>query len=252
MRGRLWGLISRILEYGSCRLPDKHLESLMDRILAHRAGVLRADDALRFLFRIDNVLYSLEGSMAVRYGNGIHTKHRHIQYHDFFVNRISVQDRVLDLGCGIGAVAYDIAEKAGARVVAIDFSHENIAQARQRFSHPRVQYVVGDVLRDLPDEAFEVVILSNTLEHLPERVRFLQRLREEVSPSRFLIRVPLIERDWRVPLKQELGVEWRLDETHETEYTPESFADELAAAGLRITHQETRWGEIWAEAVSDG
>jgi len=62
-----------------------------------------------------------------------------------------------------------------------------------------------------------------------------------------LIRVPLFERDWRVPLKRELGVEWRLDSTHMTEYTLESFAEEIAGAGLSIIHQEVRWGEIWAE-----
>ena len=71
-----------------------------------------------------------------------------------------------------------------------------------------------------------------------------------VHPSRFLIRVPVFERDWRVPLKRELGVEWRLDPTHETEYTLESFEKEMAAAGLRITYQEVRWGEIWAEVAN--
>ncbi len=249
MRDRLWGLMGRILDYGSGRLPTKQLESLICRILARRAEALGPDEALRFLFRIDSMLYSLEGSMSVRYGDGVHTKHRHIQYHDFFVNRIGVQDRVLDLGCGIGAVAYDVAEKAGARVVAMDHSPENIAQARQRFSHPRVEYLVGDVLQDLPRRPFEVVVLSNILEHLQERVAFLIRVRERVGASRFLVRVPLFERDWRVPLRKELGVEWRLDQTHETEYTLRSFAEELAAAGLKITHQETRWGEIWAEAI---
>jgi hypothetical protein len=66
-----------------------------------------------------------------------------------------------------------------------------------------------------------------------------------------LIRVPLFERDWRVPLKKELGVEWRLDPTHETEYTIESWAQEIEEAGLKVTHQEIRWSEIWAEAVKD-
>jgi len=57
----------------------------------------------------------------------------------------------------------------------------------------------------------------------------------------------LFERDWRVPLKKELGVEWRLDTTHETEYTLESFKEEIANAGLSITHLEVQWGEIWAQ-----
>ena len=62
-----------------------------------------------------------------------------------------------------------------------------------------------------------------------------------------MLRVPLFEREWRVPLKKELGLEWRLDSTHETEYTLESFEEEMSRAGLRIAHLEVRWGEIWAE-----
>jgi hypothetical protein len=66
-------------------------------------------------------------------------------------------------------------------------------------------------------------------------------------PSRLLIRVPLFERAWQVPLRQELGLEWRSDATHETEYTWETFAAEMAASNLVISHTEIRWGEIWAE-----
>jgi hypothetical protein len=72
-------------------------------------------------------------------------------------------------------------------------------------------------------------------------------VQESVHPERILIRVPLFERDWRVPLKKELGVEWRLDDTHETEYTLESFASEMQEAGLAVKHLEVRWGEIWVE-----
>jgi len=214
-------------------------------------AALPADQALRFLFRLEAALYSLQGQKAIEYGGGIHTKHRHIGYHNFFVTRIRPKERVLDIGCGIGAVAYDVAEKGGAYVVGIDISVDNIDQARQRYAHPRVKYLRADVLRELPEGPFDVVILSNVLEHLSERLAFLRRVQEVARPSRFLIRVPLFERDWRVPLKRELGVEWRLDSTHEIEYTLESFAEEMATAGLRITQQEVRWGEIWAEALPD-
>jgi len=108
---------------------------------------------------------------------------------------------------------------------------------------------VGDVLEKLPERPFDVVILSNVLEHLTERPTFLRKIREVARPSQFLIRVPMFERDWRVPLKRELGVEWRLDNSHEIEYSKESFAKELDSAGLNITYQDIKWGEIWAEAV---
>jgi hypothetical protein len=95
-------------------------------------------------------------------------------------------------------------------------------------------------------EKFDLIVLSNVLEHLENRPQFLRKLCDTFSPSRILLRVPMFERDWRVPLKQELGMDYRLDSTHFTEYTPESFSDEISAAGLLIIHQEVRWGEIWA------
>ncbi len=186
------------------------------------------------------------------YGEGLHPKHRHLRYHDFFVDRISPGERVLDIGCGIGALAYDVAEKAGAEVIAMDLRKKNIDAARERFAHPRITYVTGDAQRDLPEEKVDVVILSNVLEHLPQRPEFLRQVARAVRPSRFLIRVPLFERDWRVPLKRELGLDWRLDPTHETEYTLAAFAQEMEAAGWRPAHQEVRWGEIWAELETPG
>ncbi len=224
-------------------------ESLIYQLVSAKIDRMPSAEALRFLFRLDAALYSLEGQKAIDYDGGIHTKHRHTRYHDFFIKNIRPAERILDIGCGIGALAYDVAEKSQAHVTAIDLNPVNIAKASQRYSHPRIRYIVGDVLQELPDGPFDVVILSNVLEHLEERPSFLRHIRETVDPSRFLIRVPIYERDWRVPLKRELGVDWKLDPTHETEYTIESFAEEVATAGLTIKHKKIRWSEIWAELV---
>lgn len=43
----------------------------------------------------------------------------------------------------------------------------------------------------------------------------------------------MINRDWITLYKKELGVEWRLDPTHCTEYTLESLKEELQKAGLK-------------------
>jgi len=210
-------------------------------------SMLPPAQTLRFLFRLDRWLYYAQGKLAAAYGDGVHTKHRHMDYHRFFIQRINPGDRVLDVGSNHGAVSYDIAEQAGATVVGMEINPTLVNQARQLHPHPRVTYRVGNVLTDLADEQFDVIVLSNVLEHLPQRPQLLKRLQETTRPSRLLIRVPLFERDWRVPLKKELGVEWRLDPTHEIEYTLESFAEEMAAARLSVYHQEIRWGEVWAE-----
>lgn len=241
--------IKHTLKQGLRLLPSKQLTTIIYHLVALRAASLPPDEALRFIFRLDTALYSLLGKKAIEYDGGIHTKHRHMRYHDFFVQRVRPDERVLDIGCGIGAVAYDVAENAGAYVIGIDQNAGNIATARQSYSHPHIEFLVGNALDNMPDSPIDVVILSNILEHLSERREFLRRLQHVVHPSRILIRVPLFERDWRVPLKRELGVEWQLDPTHETEYSLESFPEEMKAAGLRISHQEVRWGEIWAEVV---
>jgi SAM-dependent methyltransferase len=248
--GRLCTLPGRLLVGLLNRLPQGRLESLIIGLAGRRAADLPADGALRFLFRLDAALYPLTGRYAVAHGGGTHTKHRHTRYHDFFVERLAPDERVLDIGCGNGLLAFDMAARAGVRVVGLDIDADKIADARARHVHPNLEFRIGDAagapLRG-PEGPFDTVVLSNVLEHLRDRPELLKGLRETLRPARFLIRVPLFERDWRVPLKKELGVEWRLDPTHETEYTLDSFDREMAEAGLEITHRQVRWGEIWAE-----
>lgn len=232
-------------------MDDEELSSFIIQTLRDRIISREPADALKLLFQLDSDLYSLEGKMSVAYDNGIHTKHRHTRYHDFFVDRIKAGERVLDIGCGIGVLAFDIAEKSKAIVTGIDISDKNIEIARSTFAHSNVSYVFGDVLGKSFEEKFDVVVLSNVLEHIENRIDFLKGISESVKPDRILLRVPLFERDWRVPLKKELGLDYRLDSTHFIEYTHQEFAAEIEAAGLKFNHYESRWGEIWAEAKAD-
>jgi SAM-dependent methyltransferase len=207
--------------------------------------------ALKTLLKMDNWIYYLVGKEATHLNKGIHPKHRYLGYHDFFIKHIQSQERVLDIGCGNGVVALEIAQQTGAKVTGIDSEPTKIEEAKRRDTESIVNFITGDVLKNLPEGKFEVAILSNVLEHLPSRVDFLKSLVLAVQPSRLLIRVPLFDRDWRVPLKKELGVEWRLDPTHQIEYTLETFSSEMKAAHLAIDLIEVRWGEIWAKLHPD-
>jgi SAM-dependent methyltransferase len=185
---------------------------------------------------------------AIDYGEGVHAKHRLTRYHDFFVERIKPGERVLDVGCGKGELAYDIADRAGATVVAIDASPWMLEFARGRFSHPRVTYVQADAVSYEPEEPVDVAVLSNVLEHIAPRVDLLRALRECAGARRLLIRVPMLERDWTVPLRQEIGLPHFSDPEHEVEYDPELLRNELAEAGWTMGEPRLVWGEIWVEA----
>lgn len=205
--------------------------------------------ALNELLALEAVVSGQIDLAAMRYADGVHVKHRLMAYHDFFVSRIRPGERVLDVGCGYGAVASSIAERAAADVVGIDMDPANIAKARRMFTHPRLRFEAGEAPRDLSDEPFDVIVLSNVLEHVEHRVEFLQALVRRARPKRILIRVPMADRHWHVPLRRELGLFHFSDPTHVTEYTRQSFEEEMRAAHAAVTHLQVNWGEIWAEVV---
>jgi SAM-dependent methyltransferase len=206
---------------------------------------------LRELLTIDEDLTGLINQLALRYDDGVHVKHRLMNYHDFFVERIERGERVLDVGCGYGAVAYSIADRAGAIVLGIDSDRENIAEARRRFQHPSLTFIEGTAPADVPSAPLDVVVASNVLEHIENRIGFLSTIQAKTAVPRWLIRVPMADRDWRVPLRKELGLFAFSDRTHFTEYTRASFEAEMRDAGFAVRHLQINWGEIWAEVGRD-
>lgn len=210
-------------------------------------------ERVRFLMAFESAIYPFMGEAAIAAEGGLHPKHRIMRYHDFFVSRVKPGERVVDLGCGVGALAASIAERSQANVVGVDWSAKNLMKARtiasSRGIQPLPRYIEDDITTCRVEGNFDVVVLSNVLEHMQNRPKLLKQWREWYQPQRFLIRVPALDRDWQPAYKKELGVEWRLDETHETEYTRGQLEAELGEAGLSITECQTRFGEYWLSAM---
>lgn len=197
----------------------------------------------RLALRLHSFAYKLASKLAIKAEGGLHPKHRLMNYHQFFLDHIQSTDRVLDIGCGNGALAYDLAGKA-AHVVGIDTNEKNRAAWKKRFARENLEYRVADATTFSPEERFDIVVLSNVLEHIEHRVEFLRHIKH-LAPL-FLIRVPMIDRDWITLYKKELGLEYRLDTTHFTEYTLDQFTQELRDVGLVIQSHSIQFGEIWA------
>jgi len=198
----------------------------------------------KIALRLHNFSYKLSTRFAIKAEGGLHPKHRIMNYHKFFVDNVNPSDMVLDIGCGNGALTYDLAQKAK-KVVGLDINKENIEIAKKRYSAPNIEYLVRDAIKDLPNQKFDTIILSNVLEHIENRIEFLQKIKN-LAPK-ILIRVPMINRDWITLYKKELGVEWCSDPSHFTEYTLESLKEELQKAGLELDRYSIQFGEIWAK-----
>jgi len=206
--------------------------------------------------KIHSFLYSIISRYAILLENGIHPKHRIMQYKEWFLNHIEPGWVVLDIGCEKGRMAEMLIQKAN-KVYGIDINSDAIEFAKMNVNNKNIKFICGDATQfDYSDiEAIDCIILSNVLEHIENRVEFLQKLIKRVKWRefpRFLIRVPMINRDWLTLYKKELGLDYRLDKTHYIEYTFEEFQDELKKAGLSIGKYEIKFGEIYCVAGKEG
>ncbi len=201
-----------------------------------------------FFAFIYNACYRILSKLAILENGGIHPKHRILDYHSYFLQNVSSFDRVIDIGCGKGELAYVLSKKV-ASIVAIDIKNTNIQQAKGRYQGKNLEFVCGDILGMQINTKFDCIVLSNVLEHIEERIDFLRRL-HDVS-DKIILRVPLLDRDWLTVYLKEKKVEYRLDPTHYIEYTLPILTSELGESGWVLDHHSIQFGELWGVLTSE-
>lgn len=200
---------------------------------------------LRLQRRVDNFVFATIKIKEISRG-GIHPKHWITDFHTFFLDNIDFSDSVLEVGCAYGHIANSLAKKAK-KVTAIDIRPEAIDKARRQFKRSNLVFINSDLFKFPDSERFDAIVLSNVLEHIDERKRFLEKT--AVLAKKLLIRVPAFDRDWWVPYRKEFGLEWRLNKDHKLEYTEDALRKELDAAGLIAKSIFCQWGNYCCVAM---
>lgn len=204
------------------------------------------------IFLIKDKLEWIINERALSYGYGLHPKHRLTDYHNFFIQRISDGQTVLDIGCGVGLVSINIASKLpNSNIIGIDINKENINIAKKLLKEKNLEnldFILGDITKQKNIKA-DVVVLSNVLEHIQDRIGFLKNIYLMTGSKKFLIRVPLFERDWQIPLRKELNIYYFSDFDHKIEHTVEEFKKEMHQSDFSVKELITIWGEIWAVCI---
>lgn len=240
--------VADILGYLWRLAPERLRDGVVTGLLVLDSRHSDPAEGLKRVFRARDQLDLVTAERAMAFGGGVHPKHRLTHYHDFFVERIKDGDRVIDVGCGVGAVARSVAlARPGATVSGVDYDKPRLAQARAVDNPPNLTFCEADATKSVPDGPWDVVILSNVLEHIVDRPGLLRQLQQVTGAERFLIRVPLFERDWQMAMRRELGVNYYSDNDHKIEHTLKDFREEMAEAGLEPVEILTLWGEIWSE-----
>lgn len=97
--------------------------------------------------------------------------------------------KVLDIGCGSGALGASIKQRQPARVVGIELDPRAAEHARRRLD----EVIQADIERDedalaaLPRRAFDVIVCGDVLEHLRDPAEQLRRARKWLAPAGVLV-----------------------------------------------------------------
>lgn len=230
-------------------IPTSLLKHIINFTLQHIAQLRPATDSLKLLLQINQYLDFIISENTIRYEKtGTHSKHRLTRYHSFFTSRIDQDDLVLDIGCGKGELSHDIALKCKANVTAMDQNKVYLEFAQIHYNLNNLHFIRGNVLSDIQNQHFDVVTFSNVMEHIENRVDFIKKTQSKVKAKKWLIRVPSYERDWKIPLMQEIGIDYRSDPTHYIEHKEDEIKKELELAGFKIDEFISKWGEFWISA----
>lgn len=114
-----------------------------------------------------------------------------IAYHDLVLHSLAPSvGRVLDVGCGEGTLARQLAPRASA-VTGVDLDTASIELARSSTAADNVRFVEGDVLtRPLPPAGYDAVVSIATVHHV-DLATMLARFDELTAPGGTIVVIGL-------------------------------------------------------------
>lgn len=94
----------------------------------------------------------------------------------FLLGEVSAGEHVLDVGCGEGRFAVELA-RAGARVVGVDVAEEPLRRARARHPELDLRALEIDGPWDLRDASFDVLWAGEVIEHVADTAAWFSQAR---------------------------------------------------------------------------
>lgn len=164
--------------------------------------------------------------------------------------------QVGDVGCGDGELCGELQARGWPVVMGFDVSATRIARARSR--HPDVAFHACSFAESgVPPRSFDLLVLDNVLEHLPDPRRVLDELRGFLRPDgRLVIVTPnMASGHFRF-----LKCRWTPElapHVHLFLFTPDALEAALKAAGLRTLalgsfHLPFYSWRAWVHRVASG
>jgi ubiquinone/menaquinone biosynthesis C-methylase UbiE len=92
-----------------------------------------------------------------------------------YITRRKTSLDILEIGCGNGWLAHQLAEIPGTTVTGVDINFTELQQAARVFSNdPNLRFIHGDIRSGiLEDRQFDIIVFAATIEHFPSIKKIL-------------------------------------------------------------------------------
>jgi 2-polyprenyl-3-methyl-5-hydroxy-6-metoxy-1,4-benzoquinol methylase len=108
----------------------------------------------------------------------------------FLLARLSPGERLLDVGCGEGRFAGELA-RAGVKVIGIDIAEEALRRARRLEPELDLRHIEEGVSWPVEDASIDVVWAGEVIEHVADTAPWLSEVRRVLPPGgRLLLSTP--------------------------------------------------------------
>lgn len=113
--------------------------------------------------------------------------------------------RVLDVGCGTGNFAREVAKKDAKYVLGIDYADEAIKIAEKNNKEKNLKFKKLDVIK--LDEKFDIIVSIGTIEHMDNPIKIIKKLKSCLNKNGKII---LTTPNWTNPRGYVLMTLWFL------------------------------------------
>lgn len=138
-----------------------------------------------------NTLYESYTSTHIRTDANVLLNQRESYFNKFIKNYFPIDKKakILDIGCGYGALIFFLRKHGYVNVEGVDLSPEQVACARELGIHGVKQGDLGDLILSSPEINYDAVVAFDLLEHLErdELIEFFSQVRRVLRPGGSII-----------------------------------------------------------------